>query len=613
MPPRKNDAATADFRRRRFGMFIHWGVYSALAGSWRGRTVGDDLGEWIMNCLRIPVREYEQVAAAFNPAAFDAEALVETARRAGMGYIVITAKHHDGFAMFRSRCDPYNICDWTGCGRDVIAELAAACRRHGLKLGFYYSQSLDWHEEHAGGWERTRVKPTRHTWGNVWDFPDNAKKDFRLYFERKVKPQVSQLLTDYGDVFLMWFDTPLTITPAQSEELYRLVKQHQPDCLVNSRIGNGRGDYFSLGDNQVPALALEKPYEAPVTLNDTWGYKEDDHNWKSGREIIELLVKLASRNVNLLLNVGPRGDGSLTPETGAVLAEVAAWMKTGAPAVQGTAGSPLAGDLDWGWLTVGADRCFLSLRDPGPRELVLAGLKNRVTGVHRLADRRAVPFRQVREPAAALYQLALDLPPDESFLPVYAVACAGKPSFQPGNRLQNRTLWLAAADADLYDRRWKKARAVHVENRYLDYDRYGKLKIDTGGVLDGWSLAGEKLRWEAFFSCPGEYRVELITAASPGDFGDGTAAGNATAAGAAVVIDVAGAGGLRATLRPDFQYAESRTSRGNRRLGTACGRLLVPGTGWRRVTLALAADRPDPAAGVPLVALRFVKNTGVNS
>ncbi len=230
-----------------------------------------------MTYFRIPIREYEKLATAFNPLYFDAEEWVRMAKDAGMNYIVITSKHHEGFALFKSENDPYNVVDATPFKRDIIAELSAACKKYGLKFGLYYSQELDWHEENGGGYTRGYKNPAmqRSSWTNNWDFPENDKKDFSLCFEKKIKPQVKEILTKYGDISLIWFDTPGVITEAQSKELYDLVKELQPNCLVNSRIGNGMGDYTSLGDNQIPSGKKERTmlYETAATINDTWGYK----------------------------------------------------------------------------------------------------------------------------------------------------------------------------------------------------------------------------------------------------------------------------------------------------------------------------------------------------
>lgn len=282
------------FRKAKYGMMVHFGLYSMLAGEYRGRRTPYDYGEWIQSAFAIPNREMEQLAGAFNPVYFNAEEWVKLAKECGMTYFVVTSKHHEGFALFDSDCDAYNIKKATPFGRDLIAELAEACYKHGLKLGLYYSQELDWHHPHGGGYDKT-TGCAGTAWYNNWDFPGADNKDYSICFNEKIKPQVKEIMTKYGDICLIWFDTPGVMTKAQSQELYDLVKQYQPDCLVNSRLGNGVYDYVSLGDNEIPAerpaeISKERAgdmqsmndlfgfkyspynlYETAATLNDTWG------------------------------------------------------------------------------------------------------------------------------------------------------------------------------------------------------------------------------------------------------------------------------------------------------------------------------------------------------
>ncbi len=280
-------------RDSRFAMFIHWGLYSELAGEWQGKRYFG-IAEWIMKRARIPVADYERVSERFNPIDFDAGQWVKLAKAAGMRHIMITAKHHDGFAMFRSEASAYNIVDAAPFGRDPLAELAEACRAEGLRLGFYYSQSQDWHEPDAVG--------------NDWDaWP--GERDFKRYLRRKAVPQIEELLTRYGPVAGIWFDTPGPITGEESKELVDLVHRLQPDCLVNSRIGNGLGDYDTLGDQEIPRLPRPGLWETPDTHNDTWAYSRCDTNWKSAREVAERLVRVVSRGGTGLLN-RPRGQRS---------------------------------------------------------------------------------------------------------------------------------------------------------------------------------------------------------------------------------------------------------------------------------------------------------------
>lgn len=315
------------FKQARYGMMAHWGLYSLLGGEYRGRRV-DGYAEWIQSFMPIPNAEYAQLAKCFDPVYFDADAWVSLARDAGMKYFVFTAKHHDGFAMFRSKADPFNVVDATPFKRDVVEELANACARHGLKFGLYYSQELDWHHPHGGGYDQ--LSPCAGTsWDNNWDYPDRSRKDFSICFEEKIKPQVEEILRNYGQLCLIWFDVPHTITLAQSRELYDLVKKYQPDCLINSRLGNGAYDYVSLGDNEYPegppkvdanadmnALNGFKYspyglYETAGTLNSSWGFKYFDQDWITAETVIQRRDHLNRNGINYLLNVGPDGLGRI--------------------------------------------------------------------------------------------------------------------------------------------------------------------------------------------------------------------------------------------------------------------------------------------------------------
>ena len=316
------------FKEAQYGMMAHWGLYSMLAGEYRGiRT--NSYAEWIQSYASIPNAEYELLAKSFNPIYFSADEWIKLAKDAGMKYFVFTSKHHDGFAMFHSKADKFNIVDATPFGRDVVAELAEACYKYNLKFGLYYSQELDWHHPHGGGYSNNSGC-SGVSWDNSWDYPDKSKKNFSICFEEKIKPQVRELLTNYGDLCLMWFDVPHTITKEQSLELNKLVKSIQPDCLINSRIGNGAYDYVSLGDNEYPKKmpkSFDKDkdlnsidgfkyspyglYETAGTLNSSWGFKYFDQDWISARKIARRRKKLNNLGINYLLNVGPDGLGRI--------------------------------------------------------------------------------------------------------------------------------------------------------------------------------------------------------------------------------------------------------------------------------------------------------------
>lgn len=312
------------FKEAKFGLMIHWGLYSLPAGEWKGKRqlMGPEgISEWIQYHFQIPIAEYEKLADVFNPIYFDAEEWVKLAEDAGMQYIVMTSKHHDGFAMYDSEADDFNIVKRTPFKRDVIKELADACAKHNMKFGLYYSQELDWHEEHGGGYAKNENDENARS--NNWDFPDDTKKDYSICFEKKIKPQVKEILTQYGDLALIWFDMPYTITPDQSDELYAMVKKYQPGCLINSRIGNGRGDYRSCGDNEIPDEYVKNELvEAPATLNTTWGYKTFDNEWKNADKVRELKQHLNDRGINYLLNVGPDYLGRIPVPAAEILRKV---------------------------------------------------------------------------------------------------------------------------------------------------------------------------------------------------------------------------------------------------------------------------------------------------
>jgi alpha-L-fucosidase len=317
------------FRQAKYGLFIHWGLYAIPAGEWKGKFV-PGIGEWIMNRAQIPVREYEQLAGQFNPRKFVAEEWAQLAEDAGMKYVVITAKHHDGFALFDSKVSSYDVVEATPFKRDVLKELSAACARHGLRLGFYYSQAQDWHDPNGAG--------------NSWDYGPDDKKDFDRYLREKAEPQVKELLTGYGPVALVWFDTPRMMNGERAQRFIDLVRSLQPQCLIDGRLG-ARGDYVSTGDNVVPDVVQGEAWETPATINHTWGFKKDDQDWKSPGEVAFKLVDIVSKGGNYLLNVGPTAEGLIPEASQAVLRHVGRWLKVNGEAVYGAGPSPFGDEL----------------------------------------------------------------------------------------------------------------------------------------------------------------------------------------------------------------------------------------------------------------------------
>lgn len=361
------------FPEARFGMFVHWGLYSVAAGQWKGMDV-PWVAEWMMRKFAVPVAEYEQLAKQFKAEKFNAEEWICTLAHAGMKYIVITAKHHDGFAMFHSRYDKYNIVDATPFGRDPMKEIAAACEKYGIRLGFYYSQDQDWHEAGASG--------------NTWDFAPETKtpEAFQKYLDTKVKTQLRELLTNYGKISIIWFDTPNTINPEQSEDLKQYVKSLQPECLVSGRVGNGKGDYESLGDNAVPGGPTDHWVEGLGTMNESWGYKPQDTHYRSRNEILRILCNMSACGANYLLNVGPAGDGSFPPQATALLNGVGDWLAKNGEALykSSSRGQWLSAKLSWGDLTRKNDTAYFWIFNKED-DAVYYGIRNQVKSAEVLA------------------------------------------------------------------------------------------------------------------------------------------------------------------------------------------------------------------------------------
>ncbi len=323
------------FKNTTCGLIVHFGLYSILAGEYKGKRM-TSYCEWIQSYARIPNIEYEKLAQNFNPKFFNAKKLVKFAKRHGFGYIILTAKHHDGFCLFDSKYDDWNITH-TPYKKDIVAQLSNWCHKYNIKFGVYYSQDLDWHESNGGGYNCDNSDCAGSSWCNDWDFVRD--KNYNQYFNTKVLTQVEELCSQYGDIDLFWFDTPKTISLKQSQQLYDLVKKLQPNCLINSRLGNGCYDYVTLGDNEIPATLTENTskdfndingikyskhclFESVCTLNDTWGYSKFDSNFKSVNEIKKIKDNLNALGICYTINIGPDGNGRIPKQSLEILSKL---------------------------------------------------------------------------------------------------------------------------------------------------------------------------------------------------------------------------------------------------------------------------------------------------
>ncbi len=392
------------------GMFIHWGLYSIPAGTWDGKQV-PGVGEWIMNSAAIPVSDYKALAPKFNPVAFNAHDVVALAKSAGMKYIVITAKHHDGFAMFDSKADSFNIVTATPYHHDPIRDLANECKKQGIKLGFYYSQDQDWTAPGGAAYKTgNHQPPTFH-----WDPAQNG--DFATYLHSKAIPQLKELLSNYGDFpAVIWLDTPTKdMTPELAGEIVTLLNQH-PNLIWNNRLG---GEYQ--GDTETPEQFIPpqgypgRDWESCMTMNDTWGYKSDDLNFKSTETLIRNLVDITSKGGNYLLNIGPDSKGNVPPAEAERLQQVGKWIAVNGEAIYGTkptlfgeeAGAPSSSEKNeegkprfipaWNWRsTTAPHKIFIELFTWPTGSFHLEKAPRTITGAYLLADKNHKQLKLTR-------------------------------------------------------------------------------------------------------------------------------------------------------------------------------------------------------------------------
>ena len=446
----QHDARMQWWREARFGLFIHWGLYAIPAGEWGGKT---NYGEWIRNNAEIPLPTYDKFAAQFNPVEFDASAWVRMAKEAGMKYIVITSKHHDGFAIFDSKVSDFDVMA-TPFRRDILKELAAACRKEGIRLCFYHS-IMDWHHPDY---------LPRRPW-EVRDRPE-AGADFERYVGY-MKAQLKELLTDYGELGVLWFDGEWesTWTEARGRDLYGYVRSLQPKIIINNRVGASRtgmegfsADKASAGDFGTPEQTIPATgvpgldWETCMTMNDNWGYNKNDQAWKTSRDLIQKLADIASKGGNFLLNVGPTAEGLFPQPSVERLAAIGRWMKINGESIHGTQASPFK-SLAWGRATqrsaASGSRVYLHVFDwPLDGKLSVPGLLCDPKRIHLLSDPARRPLAWSRVEDAVLVKLPPARPDaDDS---VIVLELAGRPDIsEPPSITSEADIFLDAIDLDI--------------------------------------------------------------------------------------------------------------------------------------------------------------------
>ncbi|MFC2167631.1 alpha-L-fucosidase [Acidobacteriota bacterium] len=488
------------FKDGKFGMFIHWGPYSLLGGEWKGQQIEQgDIAEWIMKRFQIPVEEYRTIAATFNPIGFDAREWVSLAKKTGMKYIIITSKHHDGFAMYNSGISDYNIMDYTPFKRDPLRELSEACAEAGIKFCVYYSHREDWENPYA--------------YGNFWDF-DSSQTNldtmdhpelFRRYLDEKAIPQLKELLTEYGPLGIVWFDRGM-YTQEQGREFADLVHNLQPECLVNGRVGHYDkellGDYQSMTDNGMPIGGIEEYWETPQTLNETWGYSQFDKNWKTPEEVIRRLVSIVSKGGNYLLNVGPTGQGIIPDPSIRILNTVGAWMKKNSDSIYGTSPSPFPYELPWGYCTRKGIRLFLHVFDwPENGQLSLIGLNNKIENAYSLLDPEEA-LTVDRDETGGL-KIGLPEDPPDGTNSVFVLEIKGDPDVDPLIVKQNEDGivlldYLSASTSGKAQKRF---------NRRGESGHFHISKMQT---------PEDSVEWHVMMNIPGTYHIDITYAARPG-------------------------------------------------------------------------------------------------
>ncbi len=411
------------FTDSRFGMFIHWGVYSGAEGIWKGEKLrnDNDYAEWIMYRNRIDRDEYLTLLERFDWNEIDPEEWVILAKNSGMKYLTFTAKHHDGFALWNSATGDYNVWNHSNPKRDILKELAEACKKHGIKLGLYYSHWIDW--EHEYGWKHTM------------ELTGIAPEKYDIYWQKKVIPQVRELLTNYGEISMFWFDmwihhSNTVVTKEQLLQLKGLIRELQPGCIVNSRLGlsveeDTDVDFKTLGDNQLGSKKEDFPWQSPATVAHSWGFHSLDTQWKSTTTLLKSLINNVSLNGNFMLNIGPRANGEVPYEISQRMLEMGKWLTVNGESIYGAEAFDLNKDLhDWGKITVktenGKTTLYLHVYNwPVNKQLFLSGISSKPEKIYLLADKQKnkIPF----DHTGVITKIELPFSQPDNYISVVAV------------------------------------------------------------------------------------------------------------------------------------------------------------------------------------------------
>ena len=466
------------WQEARFGMFIHWGIYSVPAGFYKGEAQTNS-AEWIMNKGKIPIAEYEKFATQFNPTEFNAKEFVGLAKEAGMKYMVITAKHHDGFSMFDSQCSDYNIVDATPFGRDVLKELARACRKQGIRFGFYYSQAQDWH--HPGGK------------GNNWDESIVRVRNDEYVMEKAI-PEVRQLLTDYGPIAIFWWDTPREMSKEVVDSLYQMTRALQPAIITNDRLGKDYPGDHKTFERLIPREAPDAPYwEVCMPISGSWGYRSDDKKFKSKTTLIRNLVDIASKGGNYLLNVSPTAQGTLVPEAIDRLRYMGQWMDKNSESIYGTQASPCI-QPDWGRITMKIRNeqaiLYLNVFDWSDGGVLPVRLSNQVESCYLLADESRTFATETGEEGITV-NLAGEAP--DSVSSVIILRLSGMPDAIPEKAAGQNELGIVTLHA-------QRAQFQNLHGPVAMYE-------GSRDCIGHWTSEQAKVYWSFQIDKPGTYTI----------------------------------------------------------------------------------------------------------